>query len=556
MSKQLISKLRYEEKEYYWIHDLNNKMIMHPIKPELDGKDISDMKDPKGTFLFLEMNKVVKESNDGFVNYMWPKPGALAPVEKTSFVKLFKPWGWVLGNGVYIDDVQKSVHDFKWKLYLIFSIALIFSLFFAMLSSIYQSLQFQKINNVVQLKEQAEKALLEAELEKSKALELKQFAESERIKAEKYASDALVSMKNAEIEKSKADEALAMVSIEKQKSEEMMLKEREVAQVLKVSVAKILDIIHACENGDLTQQINHEFEGDIANLANGLNNFIGKISTELKNIESVSYELDEKSNELNTKSISLSQNSEKTNELSVQMKSKSSDLIANIKNLNHMVVELKQAIAEISKQAISTNNFSSEAESHTKEVQSIGLKLEENSKEIFQFISIITSIARQTNLLALNATIEAARAGDAGKGFAVVANEVKELAHQSGRAAEEITQKVQNIEHNTRNLVSAISNVISLIESINHASKIVASATEEQFATTDEFAKLVSISVADVMQIGEGISKTQESALFTTQMAFLNIELSKNVGQSSFHIKKMVSNFKLQANVKDFKIAS
>jgi methyl-accepting chemotaxis protein len=117
--KRLISrlaKLRYEEKEYIWINDLQPRMVMHPYKPELNGKDLTDMKDPAGKALFLEMVKVSREKGGGFVNYLWPKPGASAPVQKVSYVKLYEPWGWIVGSGIYVDDVYKQVAFIKWLL--------------------------------------------------------------------------------------------------------------------------------------------------------------------------------------------------------------------------------------------------------------------------------------------------------------------------------------------------------------------------------------------------------------------------------------------------------
>ena len=81
-------------------------MIMHPYKPEMDGKDLSDNKDPNGKELFVEFARVAKEKGEGFVDYLWPKYGADKPQPKLSFVALFKEWGWVVGTGLYIDDID------------------------------------------------------------------------------------------------------------------------------------------------------------------------------------------------------------------------------------------------------------------------------------------------------------------------------------------------------------------------------------------------------------------------------------------------------------------
>ena len=106
-----ISNLRYDQDGYFWINDLDARMIMHPMKPELDGKILLDFKDPDGVPLFAEFVRVVKESGSGFVNYSWPKPGAQAPQPKMSYVAGFAPWGWVIGTGLYIDDLHQQVWD-------------------------------------------------------------------------------------------------------------------------------------------------------------------------------------------------------------------------------------------------------------------------------------------------------------------------------------------------------------------------------------------------------------------------------------------------------------
>lgn len=101
-----IASLRYEGSEYFWINDFHPKMLMHAMKPALNGQDLSDIKDPDGKRLFVEFVKVVNQSGAGFVTYQWPRPGAEHPVPKISYVKGFAPWGWIIGSGIYIDDVE------------------------------------------------------------------------------------------------------------------------------------------------------------------------------------------------------------------------------------------------------------------------------------------------------------------------------------------------------------------------------------------------------------------------------------------------------------------
>ncbi|WP_229632114.1 methyl-accepting chemotaxis protein [Pseudoduganella violaceinigra] len=106
---EAIKVLRYGNGEYFWLNDMQPKMIMHPIKPELDNKDLSTNKDPTGKFLFVEFANMVRKAGAGPVDYMWPKPGSDKPVQKVSYVKGFEPWGWILGSGVYVDTVDATV---------------------------------------------------------------------------------------------------------------------------------------------------------------------------------------------------------------------------------------------------------------------------------------------------------------------------------------------------------------------------------------------------------------------------------------------------------------
>ena len=104
---RLIEQLRYERQEYFWINDMQPRMVMHPFKPELNGQDVSGFKDPNGLALFNAFVDMVRSNGKGFVPYKWPKPGSDVPVDKVSYVLGFAPWGWVIGSGMYVDDVQQ-----------------------------------------------------------------------------------------------------------------------------------------------------------------------------------------------------------------------------------------------------------------------------------------------------------------------------------------------------------------------------------------------------------------------------------------------------------------
>eukprot|EP01034_Spumella_vulgaris_P009798 gene9798-12435_t len=107
--------LRYDQNDYFWINDLTPVMIMHPANPKLDGQNLSAIRDPDGFAIFNEFVTLAKAKGVGMVDYRWPKPGAAEPVAKTSYIQLFEPWGWIIGSGVYVDDVQAQFRGQVWK---------------------------------------------------------------------------------------------------------------------------------------------------------------------------------------------------------------------------------------------------------------------------------------------------------------------------------------------------------------------------------------------------------------------------------------------------------
>ncbi len=116
---EAVKNLRYDLDDYFWINDLEPRMVMHPIKAEMDGKNLSEEKDPNGKRFFVAMVETSKSNGAGFVDYFWAKPGSTKPVPKISYVKLFPEWGWIIGSGIYLDDVAAEVSH---MLYVIFGI--------------------------------------------------------------------------------------------------------------------------------------------------------------------------------------------------------------------------------------------------------------------------------------------------------------------------------------------------------------------------------------------------------------------------------------------------
>ncbi len=225
------------------------------------------------------------------------------------------------------------------------------------------------------------------------------------------------------------------------------------------------------------------------------------------------------SEELTATSQLMAGNAEETSAQSNVVSAASDQVNQNIQTVATGSEEMSASIKEIAHNANQATKVTSDAvilaETTNKTVTQLGV----SSAEIGQVIKVITSIAEQTNLLALNATIEAARAGEAGKGFAVVANEVKELANQTAKATEDISTKIQAIQSDTQNAVGAIGEISEVIGKISDISNTIASAVEEQSATTNEITRNVTDASRGSQEIAENISGVAQAAHSTTEGA-------------------------------------
>jgi methyl-accepting chemotaxis protein len=191
--------------------------------------------------------------------------------------------------------------------------------------------------------------------------------------------------------------------------------------------------------------------------------------------------------------------------------------------------EMVSAIKEITRTTNEASMMTSEAMTKAKSTNAIINKLGASSIDIGNVIKVISSIAQQTNLLALNATIEAARAGEAGKGFAVVANEVKELANQTAKATNEITQKIEAIQSDSNSAMAAIAEITISIEKVHGFNSNIAAAVEEQAATTNDVKRIVTDAATGVTQINENILQVSQAASNTGKDAHKSEEAAKSV---------------------------
>jgi len=240
------------------------------------------------------------------------------------------------------------------------------------------------------------------------------------------------------------------------------------------------------------------------------------LSQILKEVAENAQTLSSASEELSANSQQMVANAEETSAQAGVVSAAAQQVSTNVQTVAAGTEEMSASIREIAKNAQEAAKIAAVGVTAANTATDTISKLGVSSGEIGKVIKTITSIARQTNLLALNATIEAARAGEAGKGFAVVANEVKELAKETAKATEDISQKIESIQGDTRHAVSAISEINGVISKINDYQNTIASAVEEQTATTSEISRNVNEAAHGSSEIARNIGGVAHAAKNTT----------------------------------------
>jgi methyl-accepting chemotaxis protein len=280
-------------------------------------------------------------------------------------------------------------------------------------------------------------------------------------------------------------------------------------------VKRSLDAMAA---GDLTVLAQERSRDEVGAAAHSLTVAQGALRAMLAKVASTAETVRSSAQDLAASNVTIAESSEESSAQARTVAAASEEVSATVRSVAEGAEELSVSIRQIAKNATEAATVADQGVAFSKSTGTTVGELGRSSKQIADFVKVITSIAEQTNLLALNATIEAARAGEAGKGFAVVAAEVKELARESARTAEDIAGLIESNQTQTTSAVDAISEISAIIATINEHQRTIASAMEEQSATTNEISRSVTQAASGSGEIASNMAAVASVAADSSQV--------------------------------------
>ena len=514
---EAVRPMRYEDAGYFWINDMSNTMVMHPIKPALEGQDLSGLKDPTGKHFFQEFIKVVKADGEGYVDYYWPKPGAEEPVLKYSHVEGFAPWGWIVGTGVYADDLAALFYRNAVNTAVVLGLGAVAIILMAYATVRSVVTPIRSLNETMQAiaKEDVSSEIPEV----NRKDEVGEMAASVLVLRDSVRERAQMRVREAEQQQ--------QLDAERQDGAQ---RQEKISQSQADVMAKLGGALEKLANGDLTVQIDN-MAPEYAKLRDDFNKAVDALAGVISSIA-------QSTDVVNASADGIS---EATNNLSLRTEQQAASLEETAAALD----EITSTVRSSSERATEANRMVGETRQSTdksgkivNEAITAMTRIKDESDRIGKIIGVIDEIAFQTNLLALNAGVEAARAGEAGRGFAVVAQEVRELAQRSATAAREIKELISSSATEVQNGVSlvqstgaALSEIEKFVNQVNDQVNSIATAAKEQASALAE----VNTAVNQMDQM------TQQNAAMVEETSAASMTLT----QESAQLKTMLRNFRL-----------
>jgi methyl-accepting chemotaxis protein len=307
---------------------------------------------------------------------------------------------------------------------------------------------------------------------------------------------------------------------------------------------RVSEALDAVAEGNLGTEVNVSSRDEVGAIAKAVNRAIGSMRTTVRMMDDTATALASSSDTLTSVSAQIAAGTSEASGQANLVAAAAEQVSRNVQTVAAGAEEMGMSIREIAQNASEAAKVASNAVAAAESTNLAVARLGESSTEIGNVVKVITSIAEQTNLLALNATIEAARAGEAGKGFAVVANEVKELAQETARATEDISRRVDAIQSDTTSAVAAIGEIGEIIARINDYQLTIASAVEQQTATTNEMNRSVTEAATGSAEIAANVSGVATATQSTTDRVSHAQLAAKEMARMSGELRALVSHFK------------